>query len=216
MIDECGDGTLNGDETCDDGNTRSGDGCSASCQIEQMNDECLDLDVMEVRKIVAPQPGDLVITEFLANPFDPESNREWFEAWVATDLDLNGLKILGTATPTQAEIDDAAPACSKMNCIEISAGSYVLFAGSDDPVVNGGLPTVACELPVTLSNLGDAIAIAHGDTLLHSTIWATPQDANVSRQLDPDFIDTMSTDADDNKWCPASPPTPKVENTDCP
>jgi cysteine-rich repeat protein len=30
----CGDGSVAGGEPCDDGNTRSGDGCSASCQIE--------------------------------------------------------------------------------------------------------------------------------------------------------------------------------------
>jgi len=31
---ECGDGMLNTGETCDDGNWASGDGCSASCQLE--------------------------------------------------------------------------------------------------------------------------------------------------------------------------------------
>ncbi len=31
----CGDGSINGSEQCDDGNTRSGDGCSSSCQVEQ-------------------------------------------------------------------------------------------------------------------------------------------------------------------------------------
>jgi cysteine-rich repeat protein len=30
----CGDGALDADETCDDGNTRSGDGCSAECRCE--------------------------------------------------------------------------------------------------------------------------------------------------------------------------------------
>ncbi len=30
----CGDGVINGNETCDDGNTVSGDGCSAACQTE--------------------------------------------------------------------------------------------------------------------------------------------------------------------------------------
>jgi len=32
----CGDGIKNGDEQCDDGNTISGDGCSATCQTEQV------------------------------------------------------------------------------------------------------------------------------------------------------------------------------------
>ena len=33
----CGDGIINGSETCDDGNTISGDGCSSTCQIETVN-----------------------------------------------------------------------------------------------------------------------------------------------------------------------------------
>ena len=31
----CGDGIINGEETCDDGNDQDGDGCSANCAIEQ-------------------------------------------------------------------------------------------------------------------------------------------------------------------------------------
>ncbi len=30
----CGNGTLDGDDVCDDGNTKAGDGCSATCQVE--------------------------------------------------------------------------------------------------------------------------------------------------------------------------------------
>ena len=33
---QCGDGELTHDEDCDDGNTQSGDGCDASCSLEQL------------------------------------------------------------------------------------------------------------------------------------------------------------------------------------
>ncbi|MFH1670630.1 MAG: DUF4215 domain-containing protein, partial [Patescibacteria group bacterium] len=39
----CGDGLVVGDEECDDGNTRNGDGCSSTCRIERgcnITDEC--------------------------------------------------------------------------------------------------------------------------------------------------------------------------------
>jgi cysteine-rich repeat protein len=39
---ECGDGKLEGDEQCDDGNVNSGDGCSADCQIETTAPGCGD------------------------------------------------------------------------------------------------------------------------------------------------------------------------------
>jgi cysteine-rich repeat protein len=31
----CGDGVPNGNEACDDGNRRNGDGCNINCQIER-------------------------------------------------------------------------------------------------------------------------------------------------------------------------------------
>ena len=34
----CGDGVVDGDEACDDGNTDDADGCSASCQLEACDD----------------------------------------------------------------------------------------------------------------------------------------------------------------------------------
>ena len=33
-VPRCGDGVISGGETCDDGNTQSGDGCSSTCQVE--------------------------------------------------------------------------------------------------------------------------------------------------------------------------------------
>jgi cysteine-rich repeat protein len=38
----CGDGVLEGDEACDDGNTADGDGCSATCTVEQDDCACGD------------------------------------------------------------------------------------------------------------------------------------------------------------------------------
>ncbi|MCK5624305.1 DUF4215 domain-containing protein [Candidatus Pacearchaeota archaeon] len=35
----CGDGDVQGDEECDDGNTDNGDGCSSTCQIEDDDDD---------------------------------------------------------------------------------------------------------------------------------------------------------------------------------
>ena len=42
-IDACGNSVLDGIETCDDGNTTGGDGCSSSCQVEAgyQCDDCL-------------------------------------------------------------------------------------------------------------------------------------------------------------------------------
>lgn len=213
----CGDGVLTPDEDCDDGNMLDGDGCSAACQWEPMETACVDPETMEVRNIVGPKPGDMVITEFLANPSGDENDKEWFEVFVSVDIDLNGLKILGSAAPIQPEIDAAEPACSLVECLEIPAGSYVLFARNDQPAVNGGLPPVDCVFSVSLLNLNDGVAIAHGETLLHGVEWAAPQPEDIARKLDPDFIDPMYSDADGPQWCAAGDlGTPKMLNPNCP
>jgi cysteine-rich repeat protein len=38
----CGDGVVEGLEECDDGNTASGDGCSAHCTLESSTELCAD------------------------------------------------------------------------------------------------------------------------------------------------------------------------------
>jgi hypothetical protein len=55
---------------------------------------CFDPDLMAMRPIVAPVPGDLVINEFLADPtIVTDANGEWFELTVINPVDLNDLKI---------------------------------------------------------------------------------------------------------------------------
>ena len=41
---ECGNGDIEGDETCDDGNTTDGDGCSSVCTLEEVCDDTEDND----------------------------------------------------------------------------------------------------------------------------------------------------------------------------
>lgn len=51
----CGDGTINGPEQCDDGNTDDGDGCSSQCITEEEPDEL----TIKAAKIVCPTEEDL-------------------------------------------------------------------------------------------------------------------------------------------------------------
>jgi len=53
----CGDGLMVGAEECDDNNTVSGDGCSASCTIEA-HFSCLDIDLAHPISVCAPVCGD--------------------------------------------------------------------------------------------------------------------------------------------------------------
>ena len=53
----CGNGTLEGDENCDDGNTASGDGCSADCSTVEEGYEC-PLSGGACTKKQAPKPDE--------------------------------------------------------------------------------------------------------------------------------------------------------------
>lgn len=80
----CGNGQVETDETCDDGNIINNDGCSALCQIETES----------------ISPGDIRINELMA---DPSSGDEWLELYNTTqkEIDLNNWTIEdGSATKT--------------------------------------------------------------------------------------------------------------------
>ena len=52
----CGDSTLDGADECDDGNTTSGDGCSASCTIET-NFKCIETTAPSVCSALSGAPA---------------------------------------------------------------------------------------------------------------------------------------------------------------
>ncbi len=67
-LDFCGDGILNENEQCDDGNTNNDDGCSADCEIED-GFQC-------------PTPGEprLPIDECVESEYIPQTPIEWLRA----------------------------------------------------------------------------------------------------------------------------------------
>lgn len=78
----CGNGILETNEICDDGNTIDNDGCSALCQIEQSIQNPPPFHV---------QPGDVVINEIFPEPDTQKGETEWIELYnrAKYSLDLN-------------------------------------------------------------------------------------------------------------------------------
>ena len=98
---------------------------------------CCEPGAGEPRPIVQPEPGDLRITEIMANPKGDDSKREWFEVFAASDVDLNGLSAGGSG-----DVAKAVVVVPNGECRTVAAGAYVVFARSDEPLDNGGLPQV--------------------------------------------------------------------------
>ncbi|MEZ4426855.1 MAG: lamin tail domain-containing protein [Nannocystaceae bacterium] len=172
--------------------------------------QCIGADD-QPRDPVPPKPGDLVITEFLANPSVPEDKGEWFEVYVKNSVDLIGLGVGELADDTDLLANPSG------SCLEVQAGAYLVFARSDQPGENGGLPTVDHVFDFSLGNTGaNAITLVHGADLIDTISYSASQAEDVSRSYPPKPPDAGMNDlADDAPWCPMPDGTPGVENPPC-
>jgi cysteine-rich repeat protein len=95
----CGDGTVNNDEVCDDGNNVPGDGCDPSCKLEPK----------------PPEPGTLVVSEIMPDPDAvKDENGEWFEVYNPTKapVDMTGWKFTDDKYPAaNAELHTLQGSC---------------------------------------------------------------------------------------------------------
>jgi Lamin Tail Domain len=184
------------------------------------------------RNIVKPAAGQLVITEFLANPAPPpaadgttDADKEWFEITNtgATAFDLNELSI-GRPTVTPVPIASA-------DCIPVAPGAFALFARSKDTTKNGGMDNVDVTFAFSLVDSGAnrGIQVFDGVTELDSLTYTATSSAasGLSMQLDPDQTTAAANDLANvtaGVWCQGAAPygdatnkgTPKAANAQCP
>ncbi|MGE0395495.1 MAG: lamin tail domain-containing protein [Kofleriaceae bacterium] len=171
------------------------------CAAQAGPGECLDNGTP--RAIVKPTAGNLVITEFLANPAGTgtDNTQEWFEIQNigATSFDLNGLGVKGNgATPFVIAINDCKP---------VAAGAYALLAHNADPMQNGMLPEVDATFPtsVAIAASNGSLTILDGATVLDAITWTTMIVEGSSKQLKPGAATTTTTANDlyPDNWCNA-------------
>jgi hypothetical protein len=174
-------------------------------------DSCIDGG--ESRPIVPPGPGDLRISEYMANP-DAVSDAagEWFEVQVLADVDLNGLQIGQTSDPYDA---DQTLGDKDNACISVSAGDFIVFAVNTTAGANGGIAG-AIETSQTLSQgvNGDRLFIGFADEVIDEVSWGAGE-----------IIEGAATSLDPggDVFCPAVDPygagdlgTPGEANPACP
>jgi len=150
---------------------------------------CFDAVLGAARPVVAPlAAGDLVISEFMANPAAvTDTAGEWFELLATRDVDLNGVQLTsGSAGETLA----AAA------CLRVPAGGYAVVARSDDGGVNGGLPHVTALTGLSLANTTGSLSISSGGTVIDSISWVSTS-TGASSQLDALKLDPVLNDGAD-------------------
>ncbi len=154
------------------------------------------LDEGTERDVINPGVGELVITEFMANPGVVDDGvGEWFELLATASFDLNGL-IAGKV------LNDPKVNIVSESCLKVNAGDRLLFARSEDSAVNGGLPAPDFTFSFGLSNSGDSatLFVGVGETLIDQIAW-TSAAAGKSTALDPGSEDAVSNDDAANS-CP--------------
>lgn len=108
---------------------------------------CIDGSDGGWRGVVSPGPGELVITEFLANPGAvADAEGEWIELWVAPGRDLNGLWLGNESTSMRL---------SSSRCLRPNREGYALFARQLDAERNGGVRGALGPLSWSLGNSGE-------------------------------------------------------------
>lgn len=182
------------------------------CAVPPPEGQCLDGE--EFREAVAPQPGDLVVTELMPNPdMVGDTEGEWFELRTTAAFDLNGLE-LGT------EEGMARSSVESETCLSVAAGDHLVIARESDPSVNGGLPPVDATFDFALSNSDASLWVGNGGATLDLVTWSSSGNG-AARSLDPAQSDPEAND-DEARWCDAIDSygdgdlgTPGAENPSC-
>jgi hypothetical protein len=163
----------------------------------------------------APAPGDLVITEVLADPAGaPDTFKEWFEV-----LNTNaGARDIGGVVVTSGTGLFVVPAGKS-----IPGGAFFVFAGSSDSTVNGGLPPVDVNYgsSLTLANTNFNLNLSVAGSSVDSVGFTTMPDG-ASLALSESHTDPTANDAVAN-WCTSTTAygtagnkgTPGATNADC-
>ncbi|MCA9694411.1 MAG: lamin tail domain-containing protein [Myxococcales bacterium] len=180
---------------------------------------CVDGEAL--RDVVRPLPGDLIFTEVMADPAGAdagvdEDKAEWFELYVARDVDLNGLGV--GLTSVDGAVDESAPVpgndaeltleTEDDSCMRVTAGSYLLFSRKADPVESGGLPEPYATFSFSLRNSGPAALFVGfenaslGIDVLDLAAYDDDVTAGAARALAPAALDYLANN-DPASWCPA-------------
>ncbi len=178
-------------------------------------DTCIDPNTTNSRSIVVPQAGNVIITEFMANPASVDDNQgEYIEVFFSQAADLNGLQLGDASNATATTVTSA-------DCIPVAANSYVVFARNLTSTGNGGITGADYVFGFSLNQSNETISVGHGGTVL-DTVTYSSSTAGVSTSLSATAMDTTLND-DMGNWCPATAAygdgdlgSPGFANLNCP
>ena len=192
----CGDGAVDPLEFCDDGNSAADDGCDAKCEVEDgyVCDDSAPSVCTNEPSVQAPQPGDLVVNEFMPADNASDTNCDGSTTGTADEfvelvnvstktLDLSGVTIADSVTMRHTFAAGT----------ELPPGAAFVVWGAGMPACAGVTRfAVASTGQLGLNDGGDTLVVATGDATpveLVSTMFGAAT-ANVSNNLATDLTGT--------------------------
>ena len=127
---------------------------------------CLSLPLTQ-HSSAAILPGDLLITEVMANPAAvSDTAGEWFEVFnnSHSDIDLDGLVIKDNGSNEHTVNNGGA--------LWLGSGEYFVFGRSGDSLVNGGYEVGYAYNNFTLGNSSDAIILESLNLVVASLVYS--------------------------------------------
>jgi cysteine-rich repeat protein len=213
MATTCGDGVLDLLEFCDDGDSASGDGCSAKCEVETgytCDGEPSVCTMGGSGTAVPPAAGDLVINEaMLADnlsdtncDMSTKNNADEFIELVnksAKTLDLTGVTIDDAASLTGTLGPRHTFAAAASGSLTLAPGKAVVVWGAGSPACAGVSNWfVSSTGSLGLNDTGDTITVrtagASPITIVEKTFAAGDVKVNISRTLSPDITGATYVD----------------------
>ncbi|NBC38569.1 hypothetical protein GTZ93_01900 [Corallococcus exiguus] len=155
---------------------------------------CLPPGAVSPREVQSPRPGELIITEVMANPRGDDTVGEWLEVRATVPVDLNGLTVGTDTSGTRLESE---------RCLSLAAGESALLARRREPEVNGGLPEPLATFSVDLRNAGGVVAVRAGSVLIDSALYGPSQDGVATQVSAPLASDAKNNDVTAS-WCAAT------------
>ncbi|WP_237726529.1 lamin tail domain-containing protein [Corallococcus coralloides] len=155
---------------------------------------CLPPGAVAPREVQSPRPGELIITEVMANPRGDDTVGEWLEVRATVPVDLNGLTVGTDTSGTRLESE---------RCLSLAAGESALLARRREPEVNGGLPEPLATFSVDLRNAGGVVAVRAGGVLIDSALYGPAQDGVATQVSAPLTSEAKNNDVTAS-WCAAT------------
>jgi hypothetical protein len=180
----CLDTILNGTETdvdCGGACDPCADGLVCLVDADCASDICLDGTCAQFDR---PTPGDLVITEFYANPDGDETVREFVEVYNRTGagLNLNGCSLTDGSETYVWPADAIVP------------NGYGVLARGGAPTADDAPAGDVTYENFILANSGDTIRIECNGLVIDEVVYTEAQNSGVTTQLDAGVLTALAND----------------------